>query len=593
MSVEEMKRTHAAGRLSPQEVGQEISVCGWVRRRRDHGGLIFVDLSDYSGFVQIVFTPERKEAFALGERLRSEYVVSVSGVLRERPDGTKNPDLQTGAVELEVHHAAILSEAETPPFVIQDEVDAKEEPRLTYRYLDLRRPCMQKMLRLRHSVYRATRAYLDQNEFCEVETPILSKPTPEGARDFLVPSRISRGDFYALPQSPQLFKQVLMCASLDRYYQIVRCFRDEDLRANRQPEFTQIDIEMSFVVENDVKAMTEGLVQRIWRDCLGIEITLPLPCMSYDEAIDRFGIDAPDTRFDLELQNVSDCFAQSEFRAFRDIVEQGGVVKAIKIEHSAGASRKELDQYGEFVKIYGAKGLAWFKFEDQEVKSPIAKFLSESEIAKLKTLLAIESGDLVLLVADTSATANAALGALRLKLAVEKDLIDRDKLGFLWVEKFPMFEFDAEQGRYAAVHHPFTAPLLAPGEDFSSLEKEPDKLRARAYDLVLNGQEIGGGSIRIHRADLQEKVFRLLNISEDEARKKFGFLLDALSFGAPPHGGIALGLDRIVMLLSGADSIRDVIAFPKTQRGQDLMTGAPTGSTVEQMLELGIKVIDK
>lgn len=588
-----LKRTQYCGTLNREHIGSEATLCGWVRRRRDHGGLIFVDLADHSGFVQIVFRPDYAPAFALGERLRSEFVISVRGILNERPEGTRNSEMPTGEVEFEVKDATILSEAKTAPFVIQDDVDAKEELRLNYRYLDLRRPCMQKMLRLRHSVYRATRAHLDDQGFCEVETPILSKPTPEGARDFLVPSRISKGEFYALPQSPQLFKQVLMCASLDRYYQIVRCFRDEDLRANRQPEFTQIDIEMSFVDEADVQELTEGLVRKIWKDAAGIELESSFLRMSYDEAMDRFGVDAPDMRYGLELRNVSKCFVESEFQAFRKVLDQGGVVKAIVLKDGADSSRKVLDDLSEFVKIYGAKGLAWIKFEESEVKSPIAKFLSESELEALRTTLCCDSGDLVLLVADVGTVANAALGALRAKLAKDLALIDEDKLCFLWVERFPLLELDPEQGRYVAVHHPFTSPVFDSDEDLKKIESDPGAVQARAYDLVLNGQEIGGGSIRIHRADVQERVFRMLQIDAEEAREKFGFLLDALSYGAPPHGGIALGLDRIVMLLTGTDSIRDVIAFPKTQRGQDLMVGAPSRSNVEQMLELGIKLVDK
>lgn len=590
---EALKRTHYCGRLSTEQAGTEAVICGWVRRRRDHGGLIFVDLADSSGFVQVVFRPEHAEAFKLAERLRSEYVIAVRGTVYERPEGTKNPEMPTGEVEFEVRNALILSEAETVPFVIQDEVDAKEELRLTYRYLDLRRPCMQKMLRLRHQVYRATRAFLDEQGFCEVETPILSKPTPEGARDFLVPSRISRGEFYALPQSPQLFKQVLMCATLDRYYQIVRCFRDEDLRANRQPEFTQIDLEMSFVEEEDVKEVTEGLINRIWKDCAGIELQTPFLSLNYDEAISRFGVDAPDMRYGLELCDVTECFAGGEFQAFRRAIDEGGAVKGINFEGGSNLSRKELDELTEFVRIYGAKGLAWVKFEDDGVKSPIAKFLTEAQTEALREALACNSGDIALLIADQAPVVHASLGALRAKLARENDLIDSDKLSFLWVERFPLLELDPEEGRYVSVHHPFTSPVYSDEADLERIESDPAGMRARAYDLVLNGQEVGGGSIRIHRADIQRRVFRALQISEVEAREKFGFLLDALSYGAPPHGGIAFGLDRIVMLISGADSIREVIAFPKTQRGQDLMVGAPARSGVEQMLELGIKLVEK
>lgn len=562
-----------------------------MRRRRDHGGLIFVDLADYSGFTQVVFTPEKEQAFSLGESLRSEFVIQVQGKLRPRPEGTLNKELPTGEVELEVFEAQILSQSETPPFVIQESIDAKEELRLKYRYLDLRRPSMQSMLRLRHKAYQATREYLNKLEFCEVETPILSKPTPEGARDFLVPSRLSKGEFYALPQSPQLFKQVLMVSSLDRYYQIVRCFRDEDLRANRQPEFTQIDIEMSFVEEKDVQELTEGLVRSIWRECAGVELEEKFPRLTYDECIERFGVDAPDMRFGLELQDVSDLAADTEFKVFRAAIESEGVVKGFCIPDGASLSRKDFDDLTEFVKPYGAKGLAWVKVDGEELKSPIAKFIPKPVMDSLRERFGAEDGDAIVFVADQASVAHPALGALRLHVGKTRGFIDESQLKFLWVEKFPLVEQDAVAGRYVSVHHPFTAPLLDSEEGLAALSSNPGALKARAYDIVLNGQEIGGGSIRIHRADVQQKVFDLLGIDEEEARAKFGFLLDALSFGAPPHGGIALGLDRIVMLLAGTDSIRDVIAFPKTQRGQDLMVNAPAKSPVESLVELGIRVV--
>ncbi len=586
-------RTHKCGESDISLVGHEVALAGWVRRRRDHGGLIFVDLTDYTGLTQVVFTPEYHEAFEAGQKLRSEYVLQVAGVLRRRPEGTINPDLATGEVELEVRQAQILSEAETPPFAIQDYSETKEDLRLKYRYLDLRRPEMQKILRLRHKLYRSTRSFLDGQGFCEIETPILAKPTPEGARDFLVPSRLSLGQFYALPQSPQLFKQVLMCASMDRYYQIVKCFRDEDLRANRQPEFTQIDLEMSFVSEEEVMAVTEGIVASIWRDCLGVELKLPLLRLTYEEAMDRFGVDAPDMRFEMELSNVSSAFAQTEFQVFREVLSCGGVIKGLNVKGGAETSRKELDELTDFVKVYGAKGLAWFKFKDGEYQSPVAKFLNPEAKAGLAEKFSPEHGDLLLLCADDVAVVNASLGALRVHLARKLSLIDEKKMSFLWVYRFPLFARDGAAGRYVAVHHPFTSPDFEEPNAWENLETDPLKLKARAYDIVLNGQEIGGGSIRIHRADVQQKVFRLLNIGEHEAREKFGFLLDALSYGAPPHGGIALGVDRIVMLLTGRESIRDVIAFPKTQKGQDLMGGAPGEVAVEQMLELGIKIVGK
>ena len=585
-----MYRSQKCGAAHAAQVGNTVRLCGWVRRRRDHGGVIFVDLTDHSGLTQVIFRPENSDAFALGEKLRPEYVVQVSGVMRARPEGTVNAEIATGTVELEVLTAELLSEAETPPFVLQDNVDAKEELRLKYRYLDLRRPEMQRILRLRHAVCQATRNYLDAHEFCEVETPILSKPTPEGARDFLVPSRMNQGQFYALPQSPQLFKQVLMCASVDRYYQIVRCFRDEDLRANRQPEFTQIDIEMSFVDESDVKELVEGLIRTIWKDVANISLEPSFLSISYEEAMNRFGVDAPDMRFEMELTDASDLFAESEFAVFRNAVATGGSVKGIVVRESS-FSRKEADDLTSFVAAYGAKGLLWAKVEETELKSPIAKFLSSEAEAALRKRFSLEPGDTLFLIADQTPVVHASLGALRVHLAKTLGLIDPKSLAFLWVERFPLLEHDPVARRYVAVHHPFTSPHLDSTEALADLEREPLKLKARAYDIVLNGQEIGGGSIRIHRSDIQQRMFALLGIEEAEAREKFGFLLDALSYGAPPHGGIALGLDRLIMILAGTESIRDVIAFPKTQRGQDLMVGSPGKTGIEQLLELGIKVV--
>ncbi len=583
-----MYRTELCGLVGASHVGKKITVSGWVRSRRDHGGLIFVDLADYTGILQVVFIPEHAEVFKIGETLRAEYVIQVEGVLERRPEGTVNTDQKTGEVELRVTQGQILSVSQPVPFVIDDETDAKEELRLQYRYLDLRRPRMQKILRLRHRVYQATRAYLDKNGFCEVETPILTKTTPEGARDFLVPSRLIRGEFYALPQSPQLFKQVLMCAGLDRYYQIVRCFRDEDLRANRQPEFTQIDIEMSFVNELDVQNLVEGLVSTIWKECLGVELPTPFPRLDYDQAISRFGVDAPDVRFLLELQTLDETLKGTSFGVFQNALAAQGTIKGINVTGGGSYSRREIEEFEAFVAPFGAKGLSWLKSEGGELKGPVAKYLSAAEVEQLKSKFSIQDGDLLLVVCGPKNVVNSSLSALRLHIGKARNLIDQKKLAFTWVERFPLFEYDETSKRFGAVHHPFTSPLI---DDVSSLQKSPEKLKARAYDLVLNGQEIAGGSIRIHRRDVQSEVFKLLGISDEEATQKFGFLLDALSYGAPPHGGIAVGLDRLVMLLVGTDSIRDVIAFPKTSSGADLMVGAPSPASDEQLKELGISLL--
>lgn len=587
------RRTCKCGEVRNEYVGKTVTLCGWVRRRRDHGGLIFVDLADHSGHTQIVFNPDSAQAFEQAGALRSEYVIGVCGQLRMRPEGTVNRDLPTGSFELAAKELQVFSPAQTPPFLIQDETDAKEDSRLRYRMLDLRRPRMQEILRLRHRLCRAARGYLDANGFCEIETPILSKPTPEGARDFLVPSRLSPGEFYALPQSPQLFKQVLMCSGFDRYYQIARCFRDEDLRANRQPEFSQIDIEVSFPDETLMRELMEGLVIAIWKETVGVTLPQPFPTITYGEAMNRFGVDAPDMRFDLELRDASAIFRDAQFQVFRTVLDTGGVVKGICVKGGSDLSRKDLDELANFVKIYDAKGLSWIKIEGAGISSPISKFLSPAHIQQLKDLFEADAGDCILIVGDSAKIAHSSLGALRVNLAQQRGLINREALRFVWVVDFPCFDFDAAANRYVSLHHPFTSPVLETEADHERLRSEPGKCVARAYDLVLNGQEIAGGSIRIHHPEVQKTVFRHLGIGEEEAQRKFGFLLEALSFGAPPHGGIAFGVDRLVMLLTGTDSIRDVIAFPKTQKGFDMFVQSPSAPDPGQLLELGIKVVAK
>ena len=582
------KRTHRCGDLTAQQIGQDVCVMGWVQRRRDHGGLIFIDLRDREGIVQLALDPDRDLAsHQKAEQVRNEYVVAARGKVSPRPDGTVNPKMKTGEVEIEISELSILNRSETPPFMLDEYTEVAENIRLKYRYLDLRRPALQNNMLMRHLVAKTVRNYLDSQGFIEVETPVLTKSTPEGARDYLVPSRVNTGHFYALPQSPQLFKQLLMVSGFDRYFQIVKCFRDEDLRADRQPEFTQIDCELSFVDRNDVMNVMEGLIAKIFHEALGVDVSLPMARLSYAEALDRFGVDNPDLRFGLELVDITAKVADSQFKVFADVAADGGLVKALNAKGCSTFSRKELDDLTDFVKIYGAKGLAWVKVTEDGWQSPIAKFFNEAELAELNQALDAEVGDLLMFMADRSAVANEALGRLRGHLGQKLGLAKKDDYKFAWVTDFPLLEWDGEERRHVAVHHPFTAPLE---EDIPLLDSDPGKARAQAYDLVLNGSEIGGGSIRIHDQAVQSRMFELLGIGESEAQEKFGFLLDALNFGAPPHGGIAFGLDRIMMILTGADSIRDVIAFPKTQKATCLLSDAPNEVADKQLQELGIRL---
>jgi len=561
---------------------------GWAQRRRDHGGVIFIDLRDREGIVQVVFNPDAGEnVHGEAHKIRSEFVLAVKGKVRKRPEGMDNPALKTGKIEVIVSELEIMNESKTPPFSF-DEEDISENVRLKYRYLDLRRPAIQQNLFLRSRLAAATRHYFEQNGFIEVETPFLTKSTPEGARDYLVPSRISKGMFYALPQSPQIFKQLLMVSGFDRYYQIVKCFRDEDLRADRQPEFTQIDVEMSFITEEDIMGMMEGLMANIFKACLGKELILPFPRLTYSDAVNRYGKDNPDVRFGMEIVDVTGIVKNSGFKLFAEIAASGGVIKAIKADQAASLSRKDLDALKDFVAIYGAKGLAWARLGAADWTSPIFKFLQPAEVEGINMAMAVKEGDVIFFVADTAKVVNDSLGNLRIHLAKKMNLIDPDKLAFTWITEFPLMEYSESEKRFVSTHHPFTSPFL---EDLPLLTTDLGKVRARAYDLVLNGSEIGGGSIRIHRKDVQADVFKVLGLSEEEAKLKFGFLLDALEYGTPPHGGIAFGLDRLTMIMAGTESIRDVIAFPKTQKAACLLSDAPSKVSIEQLMELSLKIV--
>ncbi|MBW2304858.1 MAG: aspartate--tRNA ligase [Deltaproteobacteria bacterium] len=587
--LEDWKRTHDCGSLRSENIGQEALLMGWVNSRRDLGNLIFIDLRDREGLTQIVFDPqEDPESHRRAHVLRNEWVIAVKGIVTPRLEGQENPALPTGAVEVKVRELKILNRTETPPFQVDGMVDGSEVLRLKYRYLELRRHRVFETFRKRHRMAACIRTHLNERGFIEVETPFLTKSTPEGARDYLVPSRVNRGMFYALPQSPQLFKQLLMIGGFDRYYQIVRCFRDEDLRADRQPEFTQVDMEMAFTNEEGVMEVVEGMLQALFRDVLDRDLSLPLPRMEYREAMDRFGTDRPDLRFGLELREITDLAGRSEFRVFKNVIASGGVVKAINVKGGAAAfSRKVLDELGRSAVDLGGKGLSWIKIKEDGWQSSLDKFFGEEIKTEMNRRMEGEPGDLFLLVSDQPAIVNRVLGALRLEVARRQDLIQGSDPSLLWVTRFPLLEYDEEEGRWVAVHHPFTAPL---DEDLSYLEEDPGRVRARAYDIVLNGSEIGGGSVRIHNLAVQEEVFRNLGISPEEARLKFGFFLEALKYGAPPHAGIALGFDRLVAILAGVDSIRDVIAFPKTASATCPLTDAPSRVDSRQLEELGLSL---
>jgi aspartyl-tRNA synthetase len=586
--MSDLQRTHTCGQLRKKDAGSEVTLSGWVDTRRDHGGVIFIDLRDRYGKTQVVFNPEHNsETHQQASTLRSEYVIAVKGKITERPEDMVNPNLDTGAIELFVDKLEILNTSETTPFEITADTEVSTELRLKYRYLDLRRPVMQKYLAFRHKVCQVARQYFDKNNFIEIETPFLTKSTPEGARDYLVPSRINRGQFYALPQSPQLFKQILMVSGFDRYFQIVKCFRDEDLRAQRQPEFTQLDLEMSFVREDDVITIIEGLMVEVFNKVLDKKISAPFPRLSYHDAMKLYGCDAPDLRFEMTIKEITDIAKKSDFKVFKSVAESGGQVRGINAVGCAKLSRKEIDGLTTFVNQFGAKGLAWFKVDEKGLTSQIAKFFAAELQSEIIERFKAVPGDLLLFVADRESVASQALSQLRINIAKSNGLIDEKEFNFSWIVDFPLFEYNEESDRYDSLHHPFTSPHQ---DDLQILEEKPLDVRARAYDIVLNGVELGGGSIRIHRPDIQKRIFHLLNIDDDTAQKRFGFLLEALKYGAPPHGGIALGLDRMVTILLGLDDIREVIAFPKTQKATCLMVDAPSEVDDNQLKDLGLSL---